>query len=140
MPLGEMLAVSLEVGLRSIELVVVVEVDVLGLGIHPDVDAWDGGWELAEGVVHVLRHRAERIDKLRAVALDRGLDPRVVAERARAGGIVSTTQAKFQPDEVVHGRPHVRVIWRGGGLRNTPPPPPARGGAQKGGGGAGRPP
>src|SRR5215213_6628030 len=93
-PPGEMLAVGLEVGLRSIELVVVVEVDVLRLGVDPDVDARDGGGELAEGIVHVLRHLTERIDELRTVALDRGLDPRVVAKRARAGGIIRTTRAE----------------------------------------------
>src|ERR1700745_3541913 len=74
MPPGEGLLVRLQGGLRAVELVVEVQIELLRLSVHAHVDARDRRGELAERVVQVLRNLAQRVDKLRAVPLDRGLD------------------------------------------------------------------
>src|SRR5215213_5664017 len=121
-PPGQVLPVRFQVRLRSIEPVVVVEVDVLRLGIDPDVEAGDGGRELPEGVVEVLRHLAEGSDELRAVALNRGLDSRVVAERTGAGGVVGAAWTELKGDEAIHGRSHVGAVGRAESFVNTVQP------------------
>jgi hypothetical protein len=95
MPSGKMLPVRLQVGLRPIELVVVVEVNELRLGVDTDIRARDSAWEFATGVIEVLSYLTGRSDELIAVDLDRRLDPRVVVERSWVGRVVCPAGANL---------------------------------------------
>src|SRR6266568_1983581 len=112
MPALQMLSMGLQVCAGQEELIVVLQVEVMGLQVHQEKDGGHGSGELAKGIVDILRLQGHARTEWFVVQLRAAAYCAAVLPRSRGVGMERSAGTKFALAEGIHRRPHGGVVWR----------------------------
>src|SRR5215207_844215 len=110
MPAGHVLGLRSQVRRRSEVVVVELQLQVVSLQVGQDEDARDGGGELPEAIVDVLRHDRHALLELLAVDLCAAPHPGALLPGTRRVGVEWSSRTELPFGEGFDGGPHVRIM------------------------------
>src|SRR5579883_2907417 len=110
MPASEMLGMGTQIGSWLKEGIIVLQIQVVRLHIHQHKDRRDRGRELTEGVKSVLRLQSDALAELLIVHLGAATHLAALFPGSRRIGMEGATRSEFALAEMIHRRPHVRIM------------------------------
>src|SRR5579884_437838 len=119
MPALQMLSMCLQVCAGQEELIVVFQVEVMGLQVHQDKDSGHSSRELAKGIVGILRLQGHALTEFFIMHLRTAAHFAAVLPRSRSAGMERTSRTKLALTEGIHRRPHRGIVWRTEALKDT---------------------